>query len=73
MAEELLALTDLTLTELLRAAEPYLVGVWRYHERGGPEQWCTSVRLHGELFDLPPSPTMRAALQRVVDEIGETA
>jgi hypothetical protein len=58
-----------SLSELLTEAAPYLVGVWRYHERGGPQQWCASVHLGDELFDLPPAPTMRGVLQNVVDEI----
>ena len=58
----------MSLSELLTAAEPYLVGVWRYSERGRSEQWCCSVHVGGEFFDLPPSDTMREALQQVVDE-----
>lgn len=57
-----------SLSELLTTAEPCLVGVWRYRERGGTIQWCCSVHVGSEFFDLPPSDTMRGALQRVVDE-----
>ncbi len=67
LAQRLRAVKDLD--DLFREAEPHLVGVWKFRERGHAPLWCATVIVNGELFDIDGTPTIKATLKQALRTI----
>jgi hypothetical protein len=52
--------------------DPYIIGLWRFHEAGKPRLWCITYRWRGCYYDVSGCQTlddafivMRAALSKL--------
>ena len=57
------------LDDLFREAEPYLIGLWKYRERGQSPQWYATVLVNGNYFDVEGAETITKTLAQVLREI----
>ncbi len=62
---------DADLAQLFAEAEPFLVGVWKFKERGMEARWCATVLVNGDYFDILPEDTIRGVLQSAVNAVAE--
>ncbi len=56
-------------SDLFQEVEPFLVGVWKFRERGKSPTWCATVLVQGEYFDIPPSETVLETLKKAIEEV----
>lgn len=56
---------------LFAEAEPHLVGVWKFQERGKAPLWCATVLVKGTYFDVAGSPTIKETLEQVLREVAD--
>ena len=54
---------------LFGMAEPHLIGVWKFQERGESPKWAATVLVDGSYFDVAPSDTIGQTLQKVLSEV----
>lgn len=60
----------MTLDALLAEAEPHLVGLWKFRERGKPTTWCATVLKDGDYFDVDEGcKTVADVLEAVLEAV----
>jgi len=58
--------TSMSLEQLWKAAEPYIIGVWKYRKPGEPARWSATYLVDGAYWDAGLSDTAEEALMKVI-------
>ena len=59
----------MTLEQLFKETDSYLIGVWRFRERGRPPLWCATFVMDGYYYDVSGQRALRGVLTAVRREI----
>ena len=58
--------TNMSFDQLWKAAEPYIIGVWKYRKPGEPVRRSATYLVDGAYWDAGLSDTVEEALMRVI-------
>ena len=58
--------SSMSFEQLWQAAEPYIIGVWKYRKPGEPTQWSATYLVDGAYWDAGLSDTAKEALTKVI-------
>jgi hypothetical protein len=58
--------SNMSFEQLWKAAEPYIIGVWKYRKPGEPVRWSATYLVDGAYWDAGLSETVEEALMRVI-------
>ncbi len=59
----------MTQEELFEQTDGYLVGLWRFRERGRTPLWCATYTVDGYYFDVSGKRTVAGALRAVLRDV----
>ncbi|HEU4716191.1 MAG TPA: hypothetical protein VFU15_00070 [Bacteroidia bacterium] len=58
-----------TLESRIKKADEYLVGLWKFRERGKRPVWCTTFLYQGYYYDTPGKNSPEAALDALIEKM----
>jgi hypothetical protein len=54
---------------LFNQLQPWLIGMWRFREKGKRRTWACTYEINGYYYDTRPKTTLEAALKEVRKQI----